>query len=113
MAERRMFSKSVVMDDKFLDLTLAARCLYYTLSMEADDDGFVGAPQRIMKISGTGPKALQALTDAGYVRQYASGVVSLPHWTMNNQIRKDRYRPTVYVKEKYCEHVSDTLVATV
>lgn len=110
MAERRMFAKSVVLDDRFLEMTLAARCLYYTLGMEADDDGFVGAPKRIMKVCGVGPSALRTLTEAGYVKQYDSGVVSLPHWLDNNQIRKDRYHPTIYIKEKYSQDIPDTLV---
>ena len=110
MAERRMFAKSIVLDDKFLDMTLAARCLYFALSMEADDDGFVGAPKRIMKICGVGPSALRTLIEQGYIRQYPSGVVSVTDWLVNNQLRKDRYRPTIYIKEKYSQGFSDVLV---
>ena len=108
-----MFAKSVVLDDKFLDLTLAARCLYFTLGMDADDDGFVSGAKRIMKYCGVGNTALQALIDAGYITQYPSGVVSVNHWTVNNQIRKDRYRPNVHTKEKESQQFLDTLVAAV
>ena len=100
MAERRMFAKSVVMDDKFLDLPAAARCLYFALSMSADDDGFIGAPKRIMRVCGAKKSALLCLIDAGYVRQFLSGVVAILHWKVNNQIRSDRYRPTLYTHEK-------------
>ena len=41
MAERRMFAKTIVTSDAFLDMPLSARCLYFTLGMLADDDGFV------------------------------------------------------------------------
>ncbi len=110
MAERRMFAKSVVLDDKFLDLTMATRCLYYMLGMEADDDGFVGAPKRVMRACGAGKTALNALIEAGYLHQFDSGVVAITHWTTNNQIRRDRYRPTVYIKEKELLILSDILV---
>ena len=99
MAERRMFAKSVVLDDKFSDLPLSARVLYFTLGMEADDDGFVGAPRRAMRQCGVNKQALQVLIDAGYLRSFDGGVVYIQHWTTNNQIRKDRYRPSVYRKE--------------
>ena len=45
MAERRMFAKTIVLSDAFLDLPLGSRCLYYTLGMLADDDGFVNSPE--------------------------------------------------------------------
>ena len=99
MAERRMFAKSVVMDDKFLDLTPVARCLYFALNMVADDDGFVGAPKRVIRNCGASQKALRILVDAGYVVQFDSGVVGISHWCINNQIRKDRHRPTAYFRE--------------
>ena len=40
MAERRMFAKTIVLSDAFLDMSLGARCLYMTFGMLADDDGF-------------------------------------------------------------------------
>ena len=42
MAERRMFSKTVIDSDAFLDMPLSTQALYFHLSMRADDDGFVG-----------------------------------------------------------------------
>ena len=42
MAERRMFSKTVTESDSFYcDISVEAQCLYFHLSMNADDDGFV------------------------------------------------------------------------
>ena len=38
MAERRMFAKTIVLSDAFLDMPMSARCLYFTLGMLADDD---------------------------------------------------------------------------
>ena len=47
-----MFAKSIVLSDAFLDMPLSARCLYFTLGMLADDDGFIGNPKAIMRQCG-------------------------------------------------------------
>jgi len=38
MAQKRMFSLSVVDTDRFIEMPLTARLLYYELGMRADDD---------------------------------------------------------------------------
>ena len=43
MAERRMFSKSVINSARFLRMPQTSRLLYYDLGMAADDDGIVEA----------------------------------------------------------------------
>ena len=100
MAERRMFAKSVVLADQFLALPPKVRCLYYTLGMSADDDGFVGNPKSICRLCGVGPKELQTLLEKGYVYIFDSGVVALRHWLTCNQIRADRHKPTDFMRER-------------
>ena len=46
MAERRMFSKSVIWCDMFLEMPLSSQALYMHLNMSAADDGL----QVILKI---------------------------------------------------------------
>ena len=41
MAERRMFAKTIIDSDAFLNMPLSAQALYFHLSMRADDDGFI------------------------------------------------------------------------
>ncbi len=41
MAERRMFAKTIIDSDAFLDMPLSSQALYFHLSMRADDDGFI------------------------------------------------------------------------
>lgn len=48
MASRRMFSKDVVCSDRFLDMPASAQALYFQYGLEADDDGFVSAPKKIL-----------------------------------------------------------------
>ena len=49
MAERRMFAKTIIASDDFLDMPMSARLLYFSLGMFADDDGFVNSPKSIMR----------------------------------------------------------------
>lgn len=52
MAERRMFSKTVIDSDTFLDMPPTTQNLYFHLSMRADDDGFVNNPKKIQRMVG-------------------------------------------------------------
>lgn len=61
MAERRMFAKTIVLSDAFLDMPLTARCLYFTLGMLADDDGFVNSPKSIIRQCGASEDDLRIL----------------------------------------------------
>ena len=104
MAERRMFAKSIVLSDAFLDMPLSARCLYFTLGMLADDDGFVGNPKAIMRQCGASLDDMNVLLSKRYVLSFDSGVIVIKHWKINNYLRSDRYQKTTYLEEK------DTLV---
>lgn len=98
MAERRMFAKSVVDSDAFLDMSTSARLLYYDLGMRADDDGFI-TPKRIMRMTGASEDDLRLLIAKGFIVPFESGVIVLRHWWLNNYIQNDRYTPTIYQDE--------------
>lgn len=100
MAERRMFAKSIVMSDAFLDMPMSARCLYFTLGMVADDDGFVGSPKTTMRMCGSSIDDLNILLAKRYILGFKSGVVVIKHWKINNYIQNDRHKDTTYVEEK-------------
>ena len=99
MAERRMFAKSIVLSDAFLDMPLTARCLYFTLGMLADDDGFVSSPKAIMRQCGASQDDLAVLLQKRYVLGFDSGVIVIKHWRINNYLRSDRYQHTTYIEE--------------
>lgn len=99
MADRRMFSKTIVLSDAFLDMPCSARCLYFTFSMLADDDGFVGSPKAIMRQCGASADDLKVLLSKRYVLGFESGVIVVKHWRLNNYIQKDRYKHTTYIEE--------------
>lgn len=100
MAERRMFAKAIVLSDAFLDMPLSARCLYFTLGMFADDDGFVGSPKGIMRQCGASQDDMLALIQKRFVLAFESGVIVIKHWRINNYLRNDRYTSTTYLEEK-------------
>lgn len=100
MADRRMFAKTIVLSDAFLDMPLGARCLYVTLGMVADDDGFINNPKSIMRQCGATEDDLKVLLTKKFLIPFQSGVVAVKHWKVNNYLQKDRYRPTKYVREK-------------
>lgn len=100
MAERRMFAKSIVLSDAFLDMPLSARCLYFTLGMFADDDGFVGSPKGIMRQCGASQDDMNILLAKRFLLAFDSGVVVIKHWRINNYLRNDRYQSTTYLEEK-------------
>ena len=99
MAERRMFAKTIVLSDAFLDMPLGARCLYMTMGMLADDDGFVNAPKSIMRQSGASEDDLKVLISKKFVIPFDSGVIVIKHWRINNYLQKDRLQPTKYQDE--------------
>lgn len=100
MAEKRMFAKSIVLSDAFLDMPMSARCLYFTMGMLADDDGFVSAPKSIMRQCGASQDDMAILIQKRYVLAFESGVIVIKHWRINNYLRQDRYSETTYVEEK-------------
>lgn len=100
MAERRMFAKTVIDSDAFIDMPLSTQALYFHLSMRADDDGFINNPKKIQRMVGASDDDLKVLTMKRFIIPFESGIVVIKHWKIHNYIQKDRYKPTVYVEEK-------------
>lgn len=95
-----MFAKTIVLSDAFLDMPMSARCLYFTLGMLADDDGFVNAPRGIMRQCGASDDDMKLLIAKKFVLIFDSGVIVIKHWRINNYLQKDRIQPTKYIEEK-------------
>ena len=97
---RRMFSDEVTKTDAFLDMPTSSQLLYFHLGMEADDDGFVPSPRMVMRVIGASNDDLKLLFAKKFLLSFENGVCVVKHWRINNQIRKDRYTETTYLKEK-------------
>lgn len=100
MAQRRMFNKAVTNNDNFLEMPDSSQNLYFHLSMNADDDGFVDNWKSIMRMTGHKEDDLKVLILKNYVIPFESGVIVIRHWRLNNYLQKDRIVPTNYKKEK-------------
>ena len=99
MAQKRMFSLSVVDTDRFLEMPISSRLLYYELGMRADDDGFVDNWKKIMLFTGLKEDDLKLLITKQFIIPFESGVIVIKHWRLNNYLQKDRIKPTIYQEE--------------
>lgn len=96
MAERRMFAKTIIDSDAFLDMPLSTQCLYFHLSMRADDDGFLNNAKKIQRILGCAEDDFKILLSKNFLIPFENGVCVIKHWRIHNYIQKDRYKPTMY-----------------
>jgi len=100
MAERRMFSKSVIDSDAFLDMPLSTQALYFHYNMKADDDGFINSPSKIIRLINASKNDYDLLLFKGFIIPFESGICVIRHWKIHNYIQKDRYKSTMYETEK-------------
>lgn len=100
MAQRRMFAKTIIDSDAFLDMPATAQLLYFHLSMRADDDGFINQPKTIMRMTGCKDDDLKLLIVKKFIIPFETGIVVIKHWKIHNYIRTDRYTETKYKNEK-------------
>ena len=100
MAERRMFAKTIIDSDAFLDMPQSSQLLYFHLSMRADDDGFLNNPKSIMRNVGCKDDDINLLIIKKFLIPFESGVVVIKHWKIHNYIRSDRYKETKYKEER-------------
>ena len=100
VANKRMFSNTVIDSDMFLDLSPMAQLLYFHCGMKTDDDGFVSGAKRISKIIGATDKDFQSLIDSGFLIEFPdSKVFVIVHHRQNNDLKNDRYHQTNYRQE--------------
>ena len=100
IAERRMFAKTIIDSDAFLDMPLSTQALYFHLSMRADDEGFVNNPKKIQRMIGAADDDAKMLIAKNFVIPFESGVVVIKHWKIHNYIRHDRLNETAYTEER-------------
>ena len=100
MAERRMFAKTIIDSDAFLEMPLSAQALYFHLGMRADDDGFLNNARKIQQAVHSSDDDLKLLLAKRFLIVFDGGIVVIKHWLINNLIRGDRYKTTIYTDEK-------------
>lgn len=99
MAQKRMFDKTITNADEFIEMPISSQVLYFHLSMNADDDGFINNWKGIMRMIGTKEDDLKVLIAKQFIIPFDSGVIVIKHWRINNFLRKDRHVNTKFQKE--------------
>lgn len=94
-----MFDKALIDTDRFMDLGMSSKALYFLLGMEADDEGFVSY-KKILRIHGGNEDDVKVLTAKGFLIQFPSGVVVITDWNKNNYLNNHRIIPTEYQHER-------------
>lgn len=100
MANRRMLNKTVVESDPFFEMPADSQALYMHLVLNADDEGFVGNPETIRRMTGFSKDSLKLLIAKGFLISFQSGVVVVTHWEMQNKIQPSRKTKTIFTDEK-------------
>lgn len=101
MSKKRSFSPDITEEDKFYSLPLTAQALYFHLGMIADDDGVVNRVHSLANYLGADINDIDTLINRGYLLKISKSkkIYVLTDWLVNNAIRKDRYKPTMYSEE--------------
>ena len=94
-----MFDRALTANERFIDLPVSAKALYFILGMEADDEGFVSA-RTVMRVHGFSEDDLGVLVAKQYCIRFKSGVIVITHWHKNNWLDSRRIRKTEYTEEK-------------
>ena len=95
-----MFNKELISSDKFIDMPATSQLLFFHLGMNADDEGFVSSPKRIQRSIGCSEDDIKVLISKQFIIGFESGIIVITEWKKHNNIRKDRFTPTIYTQEK-------------
>ena len=96
MAQRRMIAKAVVETEWFISMPATAKSLYFYANLKADDDGVVDCMTVCCMMAGASEDDVKILEDKNYIIKARDGLWVLKHFGQNNEIKKDRYKPTIY-----------------
>lgn len=99
MAERRMLSKSLLMDNNFLTLSNDSKSLYLYLLMFADDDGIVKRSIMIDSVLNATNKNYTELEEKGLIIAISGNdeIRVITNWNGIETIREKLYSPTIYL----------------
>lgn len=98
MATKRMFSKDISEEDRFVDMTTVSRLLYFYLMLNADDDGFVGKVKMINFLTGATQDNYDELLKNGMILQPSKNkVYVITDWYNQNKVEDKIYKQTTYL----------------
>lgn len=98
MAERRMISRKIAEDDRFVDMHPVSKLLYFYLVLNADDDGFVGSVKMINFLTNADQSNYDELLENNLILEPTkSGVYVITDWYAQNKIETKIYKATEYL----------------
>ena len=96
MAEKRMFTRSIMECDRFISLPQEARLAYVYLILHADDDGFVDSPQGVLRLAGLDIGVLCMLVESEFLIVFDGEIYLIRHWHAHNKISRERHVPSKF-----------------
>lgn len=98
MAERRMISRKIAEDDRFVDMHPVSKLLYFYLVLNADDDGFVGSVKMINFLTDADQNNYDELLENNLILEPTkNGVYVITDWYAQNKIEPKIYKATEYL----------------
>lgn len=94
-----MFDRAIIDTDRFMDLPMTAKALYFLLGMEADDEGFVSY-KKVLRIHGGAEDDVRVLIAKDFLINFPTGVVVITDWNTNNWLDNRRIKETEYQNER-------------
>ena len=113
MAQRRMISRSIAEDDRFVDMQPISKLLYFYLVLNADDDGFVGSVKMINFLTNAKKENYDELLNNGLILQPSkNGIYVITDWYTQNKIEAKIYKPTTYLSVRALLYIKSDFAYT-
>ena len=112
MARKRMFRLDVLETDTFMDMPLTTQALYFHLNLRADDDGFLGNPNQVVRSIGASMDDLKLLIAKRFILTFEDGVIVIKHWRLHNTLSQNRYHETNFIEDKALLRIKDNKAYT-
>lgn len=105
MAERRMFARTIIDSDAFLDMPFSAQALYFHLAMRADDEGFINNPRAIIRSVNAENADLSILLKMGFIDYESGENLHITHWAKHTEKGTTQKKRNSYAYRKWREKV--------
>lgn len=92
-----MIANSIILSDKFLDLSKDAKLLWFYVVGGADDDGYCNSVKSLRKIIEVPELAISELINFGYLRMVIDGVYHIEGWEQFNKVQESRRVKSQYI----------------
>lgn len=113
MAQRRMISRSIAEDDRFVDMQPISKLLYFYLVLNAGDDGFVGSVKMINFLTNAKKENYDELLNNGLILQPSkNGIYVITDWYTQNKIEAKIYKPTTYLSVRALLYIKSDFAYT-